>query len=911
MRSAKKNASPRSQWAIMFFLLVGVIAGLGIGLWYAWMIDPVEWSNAIPAQLRSDVQEDYLRMAVESYIQTKDETLARRRYASLGEQAVVVLQRINDEPGGLDGAAVAAFQEAVKIPHGGATTQPSQGVATRPDSIWVLGMLAAGALAGGIFYGLQLLVQARSALRQASSRPIVVDSGFRKQLRRWNWPLILGGSIVLLFALLAWKGPDWAPHDPMEENYALAVNGQIVRPPYPAFAVPGYPLGTDAFGRDILSRIMWGIRPTMVTVVLVSGVRLLLGVLLGLIIGWAGGIPGRVLDWLLSLALSVPVLFVALMGITAVGVHKGLISFIVGLSLTGWAETARLVSDQTRITRNMIYVEAARALGASDTRILFSHILRQIMPLVWMLVAFEVSATLLVSAELGFLGYYIGGGVWIEISDFVSVNTTGLPELGQMLSTSLITLVKPWTLIIVGFVIFLAIMGFNLLGEGLRLRVNRQLVMGGRKSFLLRGAFGEWVESILSPAITNWFEANALRLTTGVLVMIILGGWSIWYRSRPVELPVSEQQRLAIPGDQLWATARHDAQGTLWAPVQGPRNAELLWMAPVSGDLTGGPVVASDGTIYVSTQDKFLYAFSVDGEQLWQVRITVLPVASPALGAGGEIYISDIDGGLTAFDSTGVQLWHFIPQEGREATSGPIVSADGVIYYARVDHIQAVSSQGEHLWLAYALDAYAEQPPSLSAGGSFIFLKNAALAAGSGAPLALDGIGQDEPVFNTPTFFTGANAKTYYRSAHTVSAWASTENGVEMEAPITWTPDQQIIMPPMDQGMTPSGLVWLFYSSSYADTRVVWIDAAGKLIGNVRLPERDGRVIGLDGADVIYACHANFSTNLTCTAVAPKLPQPIWSVSLQTGDVVVGGALVDGRIYVAVASGTLYALGEK
>ena len=268
-------------------------------------------------------------------------------------------------------------------------------------------------------------------------------SGLLSTLHQVNWPLLLGGFISLIMLLIAIWGPRWALQDPMQENYALSINGRIVSPPYAPFALPGYPLGTDQFGRDMLSRILWGVRPTLIIVSIVAITRLILGVLLGFVIGWSVGVIGKILDTFLFIALSIPILIVALMGITAIGVEKGIWAFIFGLALTGWAETARIISTQTRILRGQTFVEAAQALGASEWRVLLKHVIPQISPLVWMLLVFEVSATLFVISELGFLGYYIGGGIWIEISDFVSVNTTGLPELGQMLSTALVSLVKP------------------------------------------------------------------------------------------------------------------------------------------------------------------------------------------------------------------------------------------------------------------------------------------------------------------------------------------------------------------------------------------------------------------------------------------------------------------------------------
>ena len=235
----------------------------------------------------------------------------------------------------------------------------------------------------------------------------------RHRLIHLNWTLVIGALLVGFMILLAIWGPSFAPQDPIQENYTLAVDGSIKSPPYPAFKIPGYPLGTDRWGRDLLSRILWGVRPTMIMVTTVAAFRLVVGILLGLIIGWAEGRRARTLDSILSSLLSVPVLIVAMIGIYAVGVDKGLWAFMFGLGLTGWAETARMVSEQTRLVKRQTFVEAARALGAGDRLILLNHILRQIISLVWVLLAFEVSSTLLVAASLGFLDIYIGGGIWV------------------------------------------------------------------------------------------------------------------------------------------------------------------------------------------------------------------------------------------------------------------------------------------------------------------------------------------------------------------------------------------------------------------------------------------------------------------------------------------------------------------
>ena len=487
---------------------------------------------------------------------------------------------------------------------------------------------------------------------------------FVRFFKRINWPLLLGALITIFVLLLVIFGPDWARNDPMQENYALRIDGKIIRPPYSPLAIPEYPLGTDQFGRDLLSRLLYAVRPTMMLVVTVAAVRLVLGLSLGYLIGWSTGFWGKILDLFLSMALAIPILIIALMGVSAVGIHKGIWAFIFGLAITGWAETARIISAQTRTIRSQVFIEASQALGASETRILFKHVLPQISPLIWMLLAFEVSATLFVVSELGFLGYYIGGGVWIEVSDFVAVNATGLPELGQMLSTALISFVKPIPLIIVSGFVFLTIMGFNLLGEGLRLRITQQMQTGYRRPIFAGTKFEEWLEHTLSPLASDWLESNAVRVGLFAAAVIIVGGWSIWWREQPSRTPPTAQQHLVVPGGHYWATERHDAQGTLYAPFTGPANSNLAWMFVAEGGFTGGPAVSGDGNIFINTADKKLIALTPAGEVFWQVELSFTPVKSPALGSDGEIYITDAAGGLSVYTPNGELVWRYAPTDG-------------------------------------------------------------------------------------------------------------------------------------------------------------------------------------------------------------------------------------------------------
>ncbi len=726
--------------------------------------------------------------------------------------------------------------------------------------------------------------------------------------RHLNWPLLIGGMITLAIVVMAVYGPDWAAQDPMQENYALVIDGKVVRPPYPPFTLAEHPLGTDQFGRDLLSRILWGVRPTLILVTTVATVRLIVGIWLGLIIGWSGGRRGRIFDSILSAALSVPVLIVALMGISAVGIEKGLWAFIFGLALTGWAETARIISTQTRTIKGQTYVEAAYALGASELRILRKHVLHHISPLVWMLLAFEVSTTLLVVSELGFLGYYIGGGVWIEVLDFVAVNTTGLPELGQMLSDTLVSLTRPLVFIIVGSFVSLIVLGFNLLGEGLRQRLSRQIATGGRLKGL-GGMIEHWLEGIIPASATDWLETNAVRLGIAGMVVLVVGGWTIWHESRPQSKSIEEQQYLVVPGGHLWATERHDAQGTQWVNASGPSSAAALWTYQAEGGFVGGPAVAADGSLYIATTNSELLALTPNGQEVWRARLPGVPVGSPALGPDGKIFIAGQPGGLTAYSPSGDRLWEFVTEGGRESTSGPVVDSQGTIYYTRVDSIQAVSPDGKPLWLSLIYDSYVEQPPVLSAGEAYIFLLSGALSASSGVPLKLSDLSIEELIFTNPAFFVGADGKTYLRTGHEVLSWVATDEGVVTGSPITWNHAGSVPIPPLNQGTTPDGSVWLLYSGEFFDTRLVWLDSTSRMLSNTRSPDHQGNLLGIDKDAIAYICSDNFSVNANCKAFEIGSETPLWELDLGDSVKVAGGALIPNRLYIATDLGTLYAVG--
>lgn len=293
--------------------------------------------------------------------------------------------------------------------------------------------------------------------------------------RRFNFALLLGAVLVGGLLFIAVFGPLIAPHDPIEANFILQDSeGNFIVPPFKPGQVEGFPLGSDFEGRDILSRLLWAIRPTMILAILVATMRLIIGTLLGFLEGWYGGVIADVITGAARIALGVPIIIMAIVVIYFFALRIETWVFVIALSISGWANTSRIVSERTRLIRFEPFIEASRALGASDIRLMWKHVLPQMRTLLLVTWAFEMSAVLLQLAELGFLGFFIGGGAIRLIPDphsgaFFSELIAGQPELGQMLSAGWDNFfLVSWMPVQVGTAFFIAIFSFMMLGEGLK-----------------------------------------------------------------------------------------------------------------------------------------------------------------------------------------------------------------------------------------------------------------------------------------------------------------------------------------------------------------------------------------------------------------------------------------------------------
>lgn len=746
--------------------------------------------------------------------------------------------------------------------------------------------------------------------------PKLTDPNLHFPRHKINPPLVFGVLIVFLTVLLAIIGQQLAPHDPMQENYSLQTSKGIHSPPYRLFEVQGYPLGTDNFGRDTLSRILSGVRPTLIMALIVTSLRLLVGLMIGMLAGWSSGWVGRALERLISVSHSMPVLIVAVIVISAVGIQKGLWVFLLGLSINGWAEAAHLISDKTQQIKEQTYIEAAKSLGASNVRVLVAHVLPQILPMVWMLISYEIGSTLLVVSELGFLGYYIGGGVLIAIFDFQTVNTTGMPELGQILATSLNKLTEPTALLVTGSFIFFIILGFNLLGVGLRREFAFNRILR-RNSIPFIQRIMNWLEFKFYNSLEIWFKLRKVRIGL-IVISVLLISALVFLKFRPKALKV-DSQFLSSQENISWSAEHGNAQGTRFVPFQGPSQGLILWQTRPAKEFVGGPVVSSDGTIIAVGIPETLYAFDPQGVLRWQIGLPVTPVGSPALDSDGQIYVVDRNGGLSAFSPEGMLIWHFTPVNGEPGSSGPVVSREGSIFYTRVTHIQAVSSSGESLWYTKIPDNVPDNAPRLDPAENLVISKAGLILLKEGSSLEVETFAQLDPMnfFSDPSFFVGADGVMYYRSGHGAISWDLENNKYTFGKKTSWNARDPETIFPLDAGVNGHSLLWLLYGNYFSLDEMIWLDlVAGNTYGSNTFNYQSSNLIGMDINDVTYLC--GYKRTPRCLAFKPGQENPVWETSFPDGQAQefeiffqIWGALAPGRLYITTRDGYLYGLGDQ
>ena len=257
-----------------------------------------------------------------------------------------------------------------------------------------------------------------------------------------NRNLMIGMILVLFVIMVALLADKIAPY-----GFDEAFVGE-------KFQAPSKELicGTDDFGRDMFSRIIYGSRIALKVSLLASAIEVILGVVIGLISGFYGGVADRVLSFIMDLLWSVPSIIMAMAVVAVLG--NGVYNVAAAISLVSWPQIARTVRAKTQSLKNMAFVETAVAFNERDLSIMGRYILPNIIPTIIVFASLSIPATIMNTTALSFLG--LG-------------SMPPSPDWGLMLSESIRYVNKaPWLGVFPGIALVITVFGFNLLGEGLR-----------------------------------------------------------------------------------------------------------------------------------------------------------------------------------------------------------------------------------------------------------------------------------------------------------------------------------------------------------------------------------------------------------------------------------------------------------
>jgi peptide/nickel transport system permease protein len=268
-----------------------------------------------------------------------------------------------------------------------------------------------------------------------------IAPGFARRLFRRRL-VIVGAALLGVFLAVSAAAPLLAPLGYDDQDLL-----RRLRPPSSDF-----PLGTDSLGRDLLARIVWGARVSLMVGVLAMSLGLIGGSTLGLVSGFYGGGVDRAVMGLMDVLLSFPGILLALAVVAALG--PGLYQVMVAVGIQQIPAFSRLVRGSVLTVRKTEYAEAARVVGASDLRIMARHIVPNVISPVIVLASLDIGTAILSSAGLSFLG--LGA-------------QPPLPDWGGMINQGRAFLRSAWWVAVFpGLAIMLTVLGFNLFGDGLR-----------------------------------------------------------------------------------------------------------------------------------------------------------------------------------------------------------------------------------------------------------------------------------------------------------------------------------------------------------------------------------------------------------------------------------------------------------
>lgn len=291
----------------------------------------------------------------------------------------------------------------------------------------------------------------------AELRPRIREWKNSWDLIRHNWTAMMGLVLIIAIIIIALLAPLLAPPSGGDAMY-IPRDFDLPKPPL----IPGHPLGTGEMGADIYYGVIWGARTTIVISLYVVLTAALVGLVVGAISGYYGGVVDEVLMRFTDVFLSLPALIMA-MAIASI-LTRNLENMMFALIIVWWPSYARLIRGQVLTIRESTYVEAAKAIGSKRGRILFRHIVPNSLSPLIVAITLDLGAVALVAASLSYIGFGVPSGYaeWGRmVSDGQGWFLAKIPFNGVYYT--------PWWVVsFPALMILLFTMGFSLLGDGLR-----------------------------------------------------------------------------------------------------------------------------------------------------------------------------------------------------------------------------------------------------------------------------------------------------------------------------------------------------------------------------------------------------------------------------------------------------------
>jgi len=260
-------------------------------------------------------------------------------------------------------------------------------------------------------------------------------------------PALFGAAVIAVVVTAAVFAPLVAPYDPAEQFFdGLTLEG-APKPPNEKFL-----LGTDLLGRDLLSRLIYGARSSLIIGIVANAAAVLIGTLLGTIAGYAGGWVGGAIMRFTDLMMAFPALLLAIALAAILTPSLWIVAMVI--ALVNWVQICRVIYTQTRSIVERPFIEAARALGAAWPRIVFRHVLPHLVPTILVWSTLGIAITVLLEAMLSFLG--------------IGVQPPAPSWGGIIFESQSYFLDAPWLVFFPGMAILLLALSFNLVGDALR-----------------------------------------------------------------------------------------------------------------------------------------------------------------------------------------------------------------------------------------------------------------------------------------------------------------------------------------------------------------------------------------------------------------------------------------------------------